>query len=74
MSPYSHLRVILFRRSKYFELQKRLGIPSIRKPGLSAGEVYTAVVTEVTNDTMQLRGPNAVKENLKNKYLILMPR
>lgn len=64
----------LTRRSKFFELQRKLGIPSIRKPGLSTDEIDRAILTEVEADINQQKGPVAVKEILKNKSLILAPR
>lgn len=66
--------MVLTRRSKFFELQRKLGIPSIRKPGLSPEEIDRAVLTEVEADVNQRKGPVAVKEMLKSKSLILVPR
>lgn len=51
-----------------------MGIPSIRKPGLSTGEIEKAVLAEIKADVNQRRGPVTVKEILKNKNLILVPR
>lgn len=61
------------RKSKLNELERRLGIPSVRKSQLAAEEVVQLVIDEVEKDVTQNNGPNYIKAKLKDKD-IKVPR
>ncbi|KAF9439472.1 hypothetical protein P691DRAFT_786519 [Macrolepiota fuliginosa MF-IS2] len=61
------------RKTKFFELQWWLGIPSIKKPQLSDQQIEDAVIELIKQDVTQANGPNTVKEKLQDK-LIMVPR
>ncbi|KAJ3562110.1 hypothetical protein NP233_g9781 [Leucocoprinus birnbaumii] len=61
------------KKTKFFELQAKLQIPSIKKPQLSRQEIEDVVLGEVAKDVVHANGPRSVKDTLQDK-LIFAPR
>jgi hypothetical protein len=55
------------------KIERRLGIPSVRRSKLPQEEATQAILDEVDQDIVQNNGPHFVKDKLTDK-LILIPR
>ncbi|KAJ3498047.1 hypothetical protein NMY22_g19640 [Coprinellus aureogranulatus] len=61
------------KRTSLFHLEKRLNIPSVRKPRLPQEEIDKIVVDFIAKDKAKRNGPNAIKSMLQDE-LIMVPR
>lgn len=82
MSPASRLIIIYkikaqltldLSKSKLNELERRFGIPSVRRKKLAPEEEIQVVLDEVEQDVTQHNGPNYFKGRLKDRD-IKIPR
>jgi hypothetical protein len=68
------LRIFLhftWSRTTLYTIEKRLGIPSVRKPGLSPDIVDAVAISFITKDKARLNGPGAIKSMMQDELIFI---
>ncbi|TEB21975.1 hypothetical protein FA13DRAFT_1671170, partial [Coprinellus micaceus] len=58
-------------RTTLYTIEKRLGIPSVRKPGLSPDIVDAVAISFITKDKARLNGPGAIKSMMQDELIFI---